>query len=115
MRVMHMKHASTINRGACFIWAWLCSLYNPGIRLVSTEGHAVVSFGQQCFDAEGQARLTERAYLQDTVEFSAYWTGHGKYRSTFEPIARPLLPGSDKPRFRALRGEGEPHGEEFRF
>lgn len=98
--VTHFKLADTweINHGYCFIWAFLCSLYNPALQLVSTTGHACVRYEGNLWDCDGvntTARM-EAGVTQTPSEFVAYWERVGRQKTELKRIAITLLAQDDR-------------------
>jgi hypothetical protein len=112
-KVLHklqMKNAGTIHKGACFLWAWLCSLYNPRIKLISSNGgHAIIEFQGEFYDSEGKVQSgrleMEDPCLQNRAEFAVFWGQNGHYKQEMNQMCPTLIPIQQRQRWRALSSD----------
>lgn len=88
----------TINYGYCFIWAWLCALYSPEIKLVSTEDHACIAFEDVIWDSYStlDPEFNPGLLVQNRAQFGAYWGTHGTYRHNWLRMMVAMIPRSEK-------------------
>lgn len=91
-----LEDESEINRGYCFIWAYLVWALSPvPIKLVTSSSHIVVKYQDAYYDATtfGEPSLEDIGCWGATKEVSVeqmswFWARIGTYRRKFRTILR---------------------------
>lgn len=105
-----------INDGACFMWALLCSLYNPRIELISAEDHAFIAVDGEFWDSEGRVIWENStgwksaafpfqgpAVIQNRAQFALYWLTGGIRKDLLQPLIPEIIPKHMLPEWNTIQ------------